>query len=404
MAPLLALNIASPQFKADQYSHYTRLRAEAPLARVTLPDRRVAWLVTRYDDILAGLRDARLAKDVRNTMTAEQLKKQPWAPGPFRLLQRSMINLDGSDHQRLRALVQQAFTPRMVEQIRARAAQLSNELLDAVQSQERVDLIRDYAQPLPATIIAEILGVPTADRRAFQRWIKALLSADESPLFALRALLPIVALLRYVRKLVRERRANPRDDLVSDLVQAEQAGDKLSEDELLGMIFLLLVAGYATTVNLIGNGTLALLQHADQLAMLRTDPTLIASAVEELLRYTNPVGTTIDRYAREDLTIAGAVVPRGALVFLVLASANRDERQFANPEVLDITREPNKHVAFGWGAHYCVGAPLARLEGQIAITTLLRRCPALRLAAAPDTLRWRPGLEMNGLEALPVRL
>jgi cytochrome P450 PksS len=201
---------------------------------------------------------------------------------------------------------------------------------------------------------------------------------------------------------VRERRRAPADDLVTALVSAEEAGDKLSEDELLAMIFLLLVAGYETTVNLIGNGTLALLQHPDQLAKLRADPALAASAVEELLRYANPVVTTTDRYAREELSIAGTAIPRGALIVLVLASANRDERQFTNPDMLDISRAPNKHLSFGWGAHYCVGAPLARLEGQIAITTLLRRCPDLRLDATPSLLRWRPGLEMNGLEALPV--
>jgi cytochrome P450 PksS len=264
-----------------------------------------------------------------------------------------------------------------------------------------MELIREYAMPLPAIIIAEILGVPAADRRAFQRWSKALVTATESPLFALRMLLPIIAFIRYIRKLVRERRSDPRDDLVTALVRAEEAGDKLSEDELLAMIFLLLVADYETTVNLIGNGTLALLQHPDQLAKLRANPALITSAVEEL-RYTSPLGTASDRYAREELTIAGAVIPRGALVILVVDSANRDERQFANPDTLDITREPNKHVTFGWGVHFCLGAPLARLEGQIAITTLLHRCPNLRLAAAPDTLRWRPGLEMHGLEALPV--
>jgi cytochrome P450 len=404
MAPMMSFNIASSQFKANPYPIYAQLRAEAPVARVTLPDKRVAWLITRYDDVLAGLRDERLVKDLRNAMPAEQQKQQPWVPGVFKPLERIMTHLDGGDHRRLRALAQQAFTPQIVEHIRARAEQLSNELLDAVQPRGRMDLIRAYAMPLPATIIAEILGVPATDRQAFQRWSNALISASESPLFALRALLPIMAFLRYIRKLVRARRANPADDLVTALVRAEEAGDKLSEDELLAMIFLLIVAGYETTVNLIGNGTLALLQHPDQLAKLRADPALITLAVEELLRYANPVGTTTDRYTREELTIADTVIPRGALVVLALASANRDERQFTNPDALEITRAPNKHLSFGWGTHYCVGAPLARLEGQIAITTLLRRCPDLRLAASPATLRWRPGLEMNGLDALPVGL
>lgn len=376
MAPLMPVNIASSQFKANQYSFYQRLRAESPVVRVTLPDKRVAWLITRYDDVLDALRDERLVKDYRNAMTEEQLRKRPWVPSVFKTVEHNMLTLDGGDHRRLRMLVQHAFTPRLLEGMRVRIEQVSDQLLDMIQSKERIDLIRNYAQPLPATIIAEILGVPAADRRAFQRWSKALISASASPLFALWALPPIMALLRYIRRLVRERRANPvGDDLLTALVQAEAAGDKLSENELLAMVFLLLVAGYETTVNLIGNGMLALLQHPDQLARLRSEPKLITTAVEELLRYTNPVGTTLDRYVREEITIAGTVIPRGALVFLALASANRDELQFKSPDKLDITREPNKHVAFGWGAHYCIGAPLARLEGQIAITRLVAALP-----------------------------
>jgi cytochrome P450 len=211
-----------------------------------------------------------------------------------------------------------------------------------------------------------------------------------------------MAFMWYIRKLVKTRRANPRDDLMSALVQAEEAGEQLSEDELLAMIFLLLVAGHETTVNLIGNGMLALLEHPDQMERLRNDPALIKSAVEELLRYASPVETATERYAREDVTIAGVTIPRGALVFAVIASANRDERQFANPDTLDITREPNKHLAFGQGIHYCLGAPLARLEGQIAINTLLRRSRDLRLAVTPEAVRWRRALVLRGLEALPV--
>ena len=192
--------------------------------------------------------------------------------------------------------------------------------------------------------------------------------------------------------------------MLSGLVHAQEAGERLSEGEVVAMVCLLLIAGHETTVNLIGNGMLTLLQHPDQMEKLRNDPSLIRSAVEELLRYDPPLETATDRFSTEDLTVAGVMIPRGEIVFAALGSANRDERQFANPDVLDITREPNKHLAFGWGAHYCVGAPLARLEGQIAIATLLRRCPDLSLAVAPARLRWRPGLEVHGLEALPVGL
>jgi cytochrome P450 PksS len=208
--------------------------------------------------------------------------------------------------------------------------------------------------------------------------------------------------LRYTRKLIKARRAQPRDDLVSALIRAEEAGRQLSEDELVAMVVLLLVAGHETTVNLIGNGTLALLEHPDQLEKLRDDPSLIRPAVEELLRFGSPVEAATERFAREDVTIAGVTIPRGEMVLAVIASANRDERQFANPDKLDITREPNRHLAFGLGAHFCLGAALARMEGQIAIGTLLRRAPGLRLAVEPGALRWRPGLVLRGLKALPV--
>jgi cytochrome P450 len=216
------------------------------------------------------------------------------------------------------------------------------------------------------------------------------------------ALVPILSFLRYIRKLVRVRRAAPGNDLMSALVQAQEAGDKLSEDELLTMIFLLIVAGYETTVNLISSGTLALLQNPGELSRLRDDPSLIGDAVEELLRYTNPAGTTMERYARETLTIGDATIPQGAPIILAIAAANWDERHFHNPEQLELSRSPKKHLAFGWGARFCIGAPLARLEAQIAINTLLRRCSELRLAKPNSVPSWRPGLEMNGLTALNV--
>jgi cytochrome P450 PksS len=210
------------------------------------------------------------------------------------------------------------------------------------------------------------------------------------------------SLMRYIRTIIKKRRADPRDDLVSALAQAEEAGDTLSEEELLAMVFLLLAAGHETTVNLIGNGMLALLEHPDQFDKLRNDPALIKPAVEELLRYTSPVDMATERYTREDVTVAGVTIPRGEMVFAVIASANRDECQFADADRLDITREPNKHLAFGLGPHFCLGAPLARLEGQIAINTLLRRVPDIRLAPAPHAPLWRRGLLLRGLESLPV--
>jgi cytochrome P450 PksS len=313
-----------------------------------------------------------------------------------------MLDVDPPDHTRLRALVQKAFTPRVVEQVRERIQKLTESLLDRAVDQRRMDLVRDYALPIPTTIIAEMLGVPKEDRHKFHRWSRAIVKSNPSGWRMVRAIPSAVLFLRYIRKLVKMRRAKPQDDLVSSLVQVEEAGDQLSEDELLAMIFLLLIAGHETTVDLIGNGTLALLAHPDQLEKLRSDPELIRLAVEELLRHSGPLETATERYAREDVTVANVRIPRGAMVYAVIASANRDERQFLNPDTVDITREPNRHLAFGLGIHYCLGAPLARLEGQIAIDALLRRVSGLRLAVVPEALRWRRGLVLRGLESLPV--
>ena len=401
-SPPDAVNIASPEFKGNPYPFYARLRAEAPVYRITLPTRETAWLITRYDDVAAVLKDERFVKDTANALTPRQAARQPWFRKIFKSLKRNMLNQDPPHHTRLRALVNKSFTPRLVEQMRGRIQRLTDDLLDVVQGKGHMELIRDYALPLPTTIISEMLGVPASDRHQFHRWSNAVMSAAHSTWGLVKAVPNALLLMRYLRKFIDKRRADPQDDLVSALAQAEEAGDKLSEDELLAMVFILLVAGHETTVNLIGNGTLALLEHPDQMERLRDDPALIKPAVEELLRYASPVDTATERYAREDVTIAGVTIPRGDMVYVVIASANRDERQFPNPDSLDIAREPNKHLAFGLGAHFCVGAPLARLEGQIAISTLLRRVSDLRLAVPSQVLRWRRGLLLRGLEALPV--
>ncbi len=396
------VNIASSDFKANPYPFYARLRKETPVFRTVLPTGETAWLVTRYNDVTTVLKDERLIKEAAKAMTPEQLADRPWFRRWFKPLKRNMLDLEPPDHTRLRGLVQKAFTPRLIDQMRERIQQLTNELLDAVEGRGRFDLIHAYALPLPTTIIAEMLGVPVEDRHAFHRWSNALVSAASSSWGMLKAVPNAWALMRYIRNIIHKRRVHPQDDLVSALTKAEEAGDTLTEEELVAMIFLLLVAGHETTVNLIGNGMLALLEHPDQLEKLRNDPTLIKSAVEELLRYASPVESATERFTREELTIAGVTIPRGEMVFGVIASANRDEQQFPNPDFLDITREPNKHLSFGIGTHFCLGAPLARLEAQIAIATLLRRVPKLRLGVAPERLRWRPGLVLRGLKALPV--
>ena len=405
---IVAPDLASPAFKANPYPFYARLRAEAPVWSTTLRDRRTAWLVTRYEDVAGVLKDDTFAKDKLNAMDPEQRAKTPWVPGFLKPLERNMLDLDDPDHLRLRALVSKAFTPRLIERLRGQIEALCEELLDAMDREwkrkGRTDLVAGYALPLPATVIAEFLGVPAEDHARFHRWSNRLVSVS-SGRDMLRALPAALAFVRYLRKLVEKRRADPEDDLITALIRAEETGDKLSEDELLAMAFLLLVAGHETTVNLIASGTLALLEHTEQAERLRRDPTLVKPAVEELLRYTSPVEMATERYAREDAEIGGRRIPRGGLVLAVLGSANRDERHFEDPDVLDIARDPNRHLAFGrGGVHHCLGAPLARMEGQIALTALLRRFPGARLALAPESLHWRRGLFLRGLEKLPLVL
>jgi len=408
VSDIVTPDLASPAFKANPHPFYARLREEAPVWRTTLRDRRTAWLVTRYDDVAGVLKDGTFAKDKLNAMDPEQRAKTPWVPGFLKPLERNMLDLDDPDHTRLRSLVSKAFTPRLVERLRERIEALCEELLDDMEREGKrkggVDLVAGYALPLPATVIAEVLGIPAEDHKKFHRWSSRMISFS-STRDMVRFFPAALSFVRYLRKLIELRRADPKDDLISALVRAEEAGDELSEDEILAMAFLLLVAGHETTVNLISGGMLALLEHPEQAEALRDDPLLIKPAVEELLRYTSPVEVATERYAREDVEIEGTRVPHGEMVLAVLGSANRDERHFADPDALDLARDPNRHLAFGrGGVHHCLGAPLARMEGQIAISALLRRFPRARLAVTSETLRWRQGIFLRGLETLPLIL
>ena len=320
----------------------------------------------------------------------------------FRPLERNMLDLDPPDHTRLRSLVHKAFTPSLVEQMRSRTQAIADELLDRVVAAGEMDLISDFALPLPMTIITEILGVPSKDHDKFHRWSQAVVSLT-SPSPTLRVIPSVWQFLRYLRQFFKLRRRDPQDDLVSALIKAEEAGDKLNEDELLAMVFLLLIAGHETTVNLIGNGTLALIEDPNEMTKLRSEPSLVRLAVEELLRYTAPVFTTTERYALDNAIVHGVTIPRGEMTLGVIGSANRDETIFDKPNELQITRDPNKHLSFGQGIHFCLGAPLARMEAQIAFTTLFRRLPNLRLKTPADSLRWRPSIFLRGLASLPVQ-
>lgn len=392
---LKARDLARPSFKADPYPFYARLRNEQPVCRISAVFLD-AWLVTRYDDAVTVLRDPRISKDITSKMA--------YIPRFAHPLTHHMLSRDPPDHTRLRGLVSKAFTPRRIEDMRAGIQAACDALLSKVSPDRTFDLVRDFALPLPIAVISGMLGIPEKDRRRFHTIIRGgiAIGAPTRMLDVPLALPYVWLLMRYFRKLFAERRAHPGSDLISALVQAEEAGDRLSESELMGTSILLLFAGYETTVNLIASGALALMENPSQQQRLVEDPSVGASAIEELLRFTSPLEITPPSIAREDIAIGPVTVRRGDLVSAVLGSANRDPDQFRDPDTLDIARDPNRHLALGQGIHFCLGAPLARMEGQIALTTLFRRLPRLRLAQPAASLKWRSLLPLRGLEALPV--
>ena len=384
--------LAQPRFKANPYPLYARLRAEAPVYRTRFLGR-PTWLITRYDDVLMLLKEERVVKDWPPVTRWLHFVCQP--------ITHHMLNKDDTDHTRLRGLVHQVFKPSLIEQLRERIQSLCDELLDKLETACNFDLVREFALPLPLTIMAELLGIPAAERARLYARAQTSLSPSTIP-EVLLAVPDQRLLTRQIRKLVKQRRREPRDDLVTALVQAEAAGNKLSEDELVATIFFLMIAGYETTVSLIAGGALALMQNSHERERFKQTPTIGESAIEELLRYTSPLDVATHRFAREDLIINSVKISRGDALFAVLGSANRDESQFPDPDTLNLSRVPNKHVALGQGVHFCLGAPLARLDGQIALTTLFRRFPNLRLTQSPESLRWRKSLFIRGLKALPV--
>jgi cytochrome P450 len=389
-------NPMAPEFVEDPYPTYRRLREEDPVHQSPLG----FWVLTRYEDVVSSLRDPRMVKEPIAAFVAARFG----LPAPPTGMGLSMLDRDPPDHTRLRGLVSKAFTPRVIEQLRPHIQGIVNRLLDKVEGEPGMDLIEQFAYPLPVIVICEMLGVPVADHERFKGWgldiargLDAILLPPDSPV-AERSMHARHALAAYFRELIAERRAAPRDDMLSGLIAAEEAGDKLTEDELLATCILLLVAGHETTVNLIGNGTLALLRHPEQRKRLQEDPGLITTAVEELLRFDGPVQRTA-RIPSEDVTFGGKTIGKGEMVMPFIGAADRDPRQFPDPDRLDLGRTDNRHIAFGWGIHFCIGAPLARVEGQIAINTLLKRQPKLALAATPQH---RQSLTLRGLTTLPV--
>ena len=383
-------------FISDPQRQYAVLRSEHPVARVTMPQGHSFWLVTRYEDVRAALTDPALHKNGR---VYEAMIGQT-EPGSPAALDEHMLSADPPDHTRLRKLVSKAFTARAIAALRPRIEEIAADLLDAMEKgPNTVDLLDAFAFPLPITVICELLGVPNVDRDEFRKWSNTLLQAGSSVDQQAAA----QAMAGYLAALVEQKLANPADDVLSAIVQATENADRLSGSEAVAMAFLLLVAGHETTVNLIGNGTLALLGDPDQLAELTADPALAPGAVEELLRYNGPINMATFRFTAEATTIGGIEIPAGQMVLVSLAAANRDPDHYPEADRVDLRRAAS-HLAFGHGIHYCLGAPLARLEGEIAFTRLFERFPGLALDADPAELTWRPSTLLRGLERLPVRL
>jgi len=389
------VDLLDPAVLSDPYPLFHRLRTEDPVHWEADLE---FWALTRYADAVYALRE--------DSLLSSAIHDSPRPGGVGLSSARWFVFLDPPRHTRLRALVHSAFTPQVVEGLRARIQAIVDELLDRAAEAGRLDLIADLGFPLPAIVIAELLGVPAEDRAQFRAWSADLaaagglvrMAADGAERLS-RARAGGAALNAYFRDIIRERRRAPRDDLVSRLTGVQSAEGTLSEEELVDTCALLLFAGHETTTNLIGNGMLALLRHPDELSRLRADPSLIGSAVEELLRYDSPVQMRV-RVARETVEIGGRRIAKGQRVLILVGAANRDPARFPDPDRLDIARPDNRHLAFGHGIHFCTGAPLARLEGAIAIRRLLRRFPRLELTT--DQLAWRETLTLRALNALPV--
>jgi len=387
-SPAAAASTSQPSLfgldPANPYPVFAQLRALGAVVPIPLPAaywRGAVWLVTRFDEAVQVLKDPRFTVDAsaRDAPDAPVGRPHTSSSSDIGIFGgRSMIDVDGVDHTRLRGLVSKAFTPRYIETLRPGIQRIADALLERVQARGEMDLVHDYGYPLPITVICDMLGVPH-DRR------DRLLDGSA-----------------YIADLVAEKRRRPGDDLLSQLVRMEAAGDHLDEHELRAMVGLLIFAGHETTANLISIGVLTLFDHPDALARLQADPGLIPGAIEELLRFNGPVLTPVPRFARDDVELGGQRIRRGDLVLVSLGAANHDEAAFTDPDSLEIARALSRHVAFGQGAHFCLGAPLARLEGDIAFRTLLRRMPDLRLNAPRDSIRWRGNVSLRGLAALPV--
>ncbi|MED0939641.1 cytochrome P450 [Bacillus cereus] len=395
------INLASAQFKEDAYEIYKESRKIQPILFVNEVELGREWLITRYEDALPLLKDNRLKKDMTNVFPQDTTNMYLSVDNSDHLTTH-MLNSDPPNHSRLRSLVQKAFTPKMITQLDGRIQRIADDLISEIERKGTLNLVDDYSFPLPIIVISEMLGIPKEDQAKFRIWSHAVIASPETPEEIKETEKQLSEFITYLQYIVDVKRKDPKEDLVSALILAENEGHKLSAPELYSMIMLLIVAGHETTVNLITNTVLALLENPNQLQLLKDNPKLIDSAIEEGLRYYSPVEVTTARWAAEPFQIHEQTIQKGDMVVIALASANRDETVFENPEVFDITRENNRHIAFGHGSHFCLGAPLARLEAKIAITTLFNRMPELQIKGNREDVKWQGNYLMRSLEELPL--
>ncbi|MBF6132483.1 cytochrome P450 [Nocardia otitidiscaviarum] len=396
-----SIEVVGEDFHADPHRYYDRWRAHGPVHRVRFPGGAPCWVIIGHAEGRAALADPRLRKNADDLYALFRAKNvRTLSDSNAQALAAHMLNSDPPEHTRLRKLVNKAFLPRRVATLRPRIEAITAGLLDEMAAHDEVDLMRVFANPLPVTVICELLGIPLDARADFQAWTRVLVSSGNRVEEREAATL---GMSEYLRRLMADKRADPGDDLFSDLVHAAEDGDRLDERELVAMAFLLLVAGHETTVNLIGNGTYALLRNRSQWETLREHPDRVPAAVEEFLRYDGPVGWSTIRYTAEPVRISGIDIPAGEFVYIALAAANRDPSRYDSGPDLDIDGNTSGHLAFGHGIHFCVGAPLARLEADIAFRALLRRFPHLELADAAFTPAWQTSVLMRGMNELPVR-
>ena len=391
-------------FMHQPYELYARLRKEGPACEIIMPNGVKVWMVTRYQDVRAVLTDPRISKDGRriNELFARHSGATEQASTYDDDLSTHMLNSDPPRHERLRKLVGKAFTARRVELLRPRVERIVEDLLDRMEGLAEVDLIRDYAIPLPITVITELLGVPVEDRETFRLWATTLVGSHHSADEVEKA---SEAVISYAGRLIEAKRAAPGDDLLSAMVQVSDGGDRLTRGELVAMVFLLVAAGHETTMSTLGNAFHSLLRHADQLAALLANPGLLTTtAFEELLRYDGGVSLATFRFTTQDIPVDGRTIPAGEIVVLALGSAGRDPAKFEDADRLDLTRHVHGSLVFGKGIHYCIGAQLGRVEVELAIGRLLARFPGVRLAVEPARLRWKSSNLMHGLVSLPVTL